>query len=422
MTKIARQFLLAVAMTPVFIFSSLQLGHAEESNIRRLYWVHLEAPTQEQRSQLANLIHIDQVVEDSVYSVVSEDELKALKQQLPEMLKQSHLISEQDLDRYQQLQGEEFPKGEEAFTTYDEMETELRSWATNYPDFVELMSIGKSLEGRDLWAVKIGPKDLPPSSMIPAILFTGAHHAREHLSTEVPLKLGRMLVTSYGTNPEVTRLIENRQIYIVPMVNPDGAMWDIVGQRYKLWRKNRRGTGKTIHGVDLNRNYGFHWNTGGSSGDPGSEVYHGPSPFSEPETIAIKSFVESIPNLRILLTFHTFSELILYPWGHSNDPVTGKDGEVFKQMAQTMSKWNGYTPKQSSGLYIASGDTCDWAYGERQIFCFTFELSPRNAWGPTGFYPGAKAIEPTYQANVRPALYLIDLAADPYSVLSPKLF
>lgn len=422
MSKMANQILLAVALAPALIFSFLPSGLADETNIRRMYWVHLDATTQAQRSQLANLIHLDQIVEDSVYSIVNEDELKTLKQKLPEMLRESHLISEQDLDRYEKLQAEEFPKGDEEFTTYDELEKEMRSWAATYPDFVDFMSIGKSLEGRDIWAVKIGPKDLPATSMVPAILFTGAHHAREHLSTEVPLLLGRMLVTSYGTNPEITRLIENRQIYIVPMVNPDGAMWDIVGQRYKVWRKNRRSTGNTVHGVDLNRNYGYRWNTGGSSSDPGSEVYHGPSPFSEPETVAVKRFVESIPNLRILLSFHTFSELILYPWGHTNDPVIGRDGEVFKQMAQTMAQWNGYTPQQASGLYIASGDTCDWAYGERQIFCFTFELSPRNAWGPIGFYPGAKAIAPTYKANIQPALYLIDRAADPYAVLSPKLY
>ena len=143
----------------------------------------------------------------------------------------------------------------------------------------------------------------------------------------------------------------------------------------------------------------------------------GPKPFSEPETLAVKEFVEAHANIRVLLSFHTFSELILYPWGGKYDGVGGRDQQVFEKMAQTMSKWNRYKPQQASDLYIASGDTCDWAYGTQNIFCFTFELSPKSMWNG-GFYPGAKVIDKTFQANVNPALYLIEHAADPYAVLN----
>src|SRR5690606_4396201 len=123
---------------------------------------------------------------------------------------------------------------------------------------------------------------------------------------------------------------------------------------------------------------------------------------------------ESHLNARVLLSFHTYSELILYPWGHTYDPVDNKtDLAVFEKMATTMARWNKYTPQQSSDLYITSGDTTDWAYGEHGIFAFTFELSPKSMWDG-GFYPGQKAIDPTFRDNLKPALYLLELADDPY--------
>jgi carboxypeptidase T len=141
----------------------------------------------------------------------------------------------------------------------------------------------------------------------------------------------------------------------------------------------------------------------------------GPQAFSEPETRALKSLLEAKKNVKILLSFHTYSELILYPWGHVYDKIANTAHlQAYQTMANTMAQWNGYTPEQSSDLYIASGDTCDWAYGSLGIFAFTFELSPSsNDWGGGGFYPGAGAIEPTFNANIRPALYLIDLADNP---------
>jgi carboxypeptidase T len=120
-----------------------------------------------------------------------------------------------------------------------------------------------------------------------------------------------------------------------------------------------------------------------------------------------------------LLSFHSFSELILYPWGHSYDPISQlKDRQVHEVMAKKMSTWNGYTPQQASQLYIASGDTTDWSYGEHRIISFTFELDPKNTgFGGGGFYPGAKVIPDVIRKNIEPALYLIEHADNPYRVL-----
>jgi carboxypeptidase T len=185
-----------------------------------------------------------------------------------------------------------------------------------------------------------------------------------------------------------------------------------------MHRKNMRENGDGTYGVDLNRNYGYQWGTGGSSTDTSSDVYMGPSPFSEPETQAVKSFVESHSNLKVLLTYHTFSELILYPWGSTYEPISDqRDHDVYRTMATKMATWNHYKPEQASELYIASGDTCDWAWGAQRVFSFTFELSPRSMFSG-GFYPGARVIDKVFNDNLRPALYLIDLADDPYRALN----
>jgi carboxypeptidase T len=237
----------------------------------------------------------------------------------------------------------------------------------------------------------------------------GNHHAREHLSLEIPLMLIHFLLNN-REDPKIKNLLETRDLWFVPMVNPDGAEFDIATGKYKWWRKNRRNNGDGSFGVDLNRNYGFKWGTGGSDTDTSSDVYMGKEPFSEPETQTIRDFVEAHLNAKVLLTFHTYSELVLYPWGNTYDDVgNAKDLAVFKKMATTMAAWNRYKPQQSSDLYIASGDTTDWAYGTHGIFAFTFELSPRDMSGG-GFYPGAKVIEGVFQKNIEPALYLIESA------------
>ncbi|TNF28920.1 MAG: zinc carboxypeptidase [Deltaproteobacteria bacterium] len=380
------------------------------------YWVHLKAKDSKTRSEISKFIHIDQVIDDSVYAVVNEHDYKELKKNFSKLLVDHHpykeILPTTDMDEF------EFPSGDEKFHTYQEIIDKIKELTRTYPNLTEELTIGNSLEGRNLIGIKIsGAKNPNNKFFIPGIAFLGAHHAREHLSVEVPIMLASYLLENYNKDARIKNLVDNREIFIVPMVNPDGAMYDIKGKKYKSWRKNRAQNRNGTSGVDLNRNYSFGWGTGGSSTSPGSDVFMGPKPFSEPETLAVKEFVEAHANIRVLLSFHTFSELILYPWGGKYDGVGGKDQQVFEKMAQTMSKWNRYKPQQASDLYIASGDTCDWAYGTQNIFCFTFELSPKSMWNG-GFYPGAKVIDKTFQANVNPALYLIEHAADPYAVLN----
>ncbi|MDC1174899.1 M14 family metallopeptidase [Bacteriovoracaceae bacterium] len=382
----------------------------------RMYSVEIDLKTKELRNKAASIIHLDQIRNDKGYAVVNKHDLLKLKSVFGKKVlnvKELNFVQNQigTLDQYQ------FPKGDEAFHTYEEVVSALDNYKRDYSNIATVFEFGQTVEGRSIPAIKIsGVKKFHKDQFVPAILFVGSHHAREHLSTEIPMLLIKYLLESYETNPEVKKLVDSREIYLVPMLNSDGAMYDIGNRKYKMWRKNRIQNDNRSFGVDLNRNYSFGWGTGGSSRSPNSDVYMGPKPFSEPETQAVKKFVENNANIRVLLSFHTFSELILYPWGGKNTGIGGEDQRVFEKMAQTMSKWNGYKPMQASGLYVASGDTCDWAYGEHNIYCFTFELSPKSMWSG-GFYPGAKIIDKVFKANIKPSLYLIEKSADPKGVL-----
>lgn len=379
-------------------------------------FVQIEAKDKKERTVIADAgVSIESVRSGSVWGFANENALAELRSKRIRVLGNFDMATA----RGGHQNGFDFPAGDARFHNYAETLATLRSMAGTHADISRVLSIGKTLQGRDIWAIHINTSQeslASSQSTKPGVIFMGNHHAREHLSLEIPLMLAQHLLKNRA-DAQIAQLLDTRDIWIIPMVNPDGAEFDIDTAKYKMWRKNRRDNKDGNFGVDLNRNYGFKWGTGGSSKDTGSDVYMGTAPFSEPETQAIRDFVISQPNTKILLSFHTYSELILYPWGHTYDPIgNAKDQAVFEKLARTMAAWNKYTPQQSSDLYIASGDTTDWAYGERGIFAFTFELSPKDSWGGGGFYPGAGVIDRVFNDNLRPCLYLIDVAADPYQV------
>jgi carboxypeptidase T len=383
------------------------------------HWVQIEARDKYARSALADLgVSIESTRTDSVWGFASDAALRKVRAAGVPVLG----VFEKTLGRG----GHEFlgfPTEDSRYHDYAETLAALREIQAENPDLVALQVIGKSVEGRDLVAIHFNssPADLASGkSDKPGALFMGNHHAREHLSLEIPLMWAQWLA-AHRADPQVKALLDTRDIWIVPMVNPDGAEWDVSKRDYQFWRKNRRDNKDGNFGVDLNRNYGYQWGMGGSSRDTSDDTYMGPAPFSEPETQAMRDFVEAHLNAKILLSFHTYSELILYPWGHKyGDVEDSRDAQVFTTMAKTMARWNGYTPENSSALYIASGDTTDWAYGEHRIFAFTFELTPsaNEGFGGMGFYPGARVIDRVFQDNLKPCLYLLDAADNPYKTVS----
>lgn len=372
------------------------------------YWMKIKAQNKFERSAIANAgLAIEGAGLDYVFAVGTFDQLQTWKNK---NLVESSFPLENIL--------RDFPTGDSPFHNYAELTKALQDLHARFPSITTLTSIGKSVEGRDIWALRLcGQMD--KADQLPGSIFMGGHHAREHLSVDTPLRILENLLSRYeAQDAKIMSLIEHRDIHFIPAVNPDGLEWDVSTGSYQYWRKNRSRNSTGTYGVDLNRNYGYMWNHGGSSSDSNDDTFMGPSAFSEPESRAIRDYVDTHKNLNILLSFHTFSELILYPWGHKYDHIEdNEDFQVHQTMARQMAKWNGYTPQQASELYIASGDTTDWSYGTHKIVSFTFELDPASQWNAGGFYPGAQVIDAVVAKNTEPVIYLIENSDNPKRVL-----
>jgi carboxypeptidase T len=267
------------------------------------------------------------------------------------------------------------------YRSYDEMTVYLQSLAVNYSDIMSLSSIGKTHEGRDLWMVKLSDH-VDQEEEEPSVLFMGAHHGNEKPSYEVCLFFIQYLVEQYANNslPEVRDAINITQIYVLPMVNPDGVE---AGTR-KNCAPNHGSFGQktevTSVGVDLNRNYGYRWfryfllipfYRGSTSFFDRSNAYRGYRPFSENETQAIRQFIDT-HDITISISYHSYGRLILYPWGYTVLPV--KDKPIFDSIGENISYINDYLSVQSVYLYPTVGDACDWMYGTYGVYAFTIEL------------------------------------------------
>jgi carboxypeptidase T len=321
-----------------------------------------------------------------------------------------------------------FPAADSAYHDYAEMVAELQQAAFDHPAILSLSSLGLAYEGRTLWVVKISD-NVGTDEDEPEVLFTHHQHAREHLTVEMGLYTLRMLTDEYGVDPQITSLVDNREIWLVFDANPDGGEFDIATGSYVSWRKNRQpNAGTTAVGTDLNRNWGYRWGCcGGSSGDPGSTTYRGPAAFSATETQVLRDFVDSrviggTQQITSHIDFHTYGELVMWPYGYTGADVpadmTQDDHDVFVAIGQAMAASNGYTPQQLYDLYVTDGTINDWLYGVHRIFTYTFEMYPVSS--SPGFYPPDEAI-PTETARNRSAvLYLLDKAACPYAVIGKQ--
>ncbi len=321
------------------------------------------------------------------------------------------VLSRVPLSEYLAGRQKDFPAADAVYHNYKETWDLLKQMAAKNPDIASLFSIGKSIEGRDIWCLRINSnaKGEAPSSK-PGALFIGNHHAREHLSNEVPLLFAAWLFDHRG-DTAIKGYIAGLDIYIIPMLNPDGVEYDIKNGSYQYFRKNARVNPDKSIGVDLNRNYDSWWCESGASTYPGADTYCGPKAFSEPESQAVKRFIEARKNLKTHISYHSYASSILYPWGGKEEDVPkAQDKQVFVKMAAEMAKLTGYTPEKSSDMYIATGDSCDWAYAAGGIFAFTFELEGN------GFYPGAAIISKAVSSNIKAAVYLLSVTDDPYKL------
>jgi len=315
----------------------------------------------------------------------------------------------------------DFPRGYEGYRTYEEIGARVAAVGAAYPGIVQVFSIGRSYEGRELWAAKVSD-NVTVDEPEPEVLYDGGHHALEHMGAEMTLRILDWLAEGYGTDPRVTRIVDSREIWIVFSVNPDGASFDISGGRFQRWRKNRQPTaGTSAIGTDLNRNYGYRWGGGGlTSSDPRSPYYRGPSPFSAPETRAMRDFlasrvIDGRQQIRTAITFHESGRLVMWPYGWTRTDVprdmTGDDQAALRTIGRRMAATNGYRPIQASDLYVSSGSSRDYLYGTYRIFAYTFELSVG-----ADYFDDSRIASETNR-NREAVLYLAERAWCPYSVL-----
>ena len=289
---------------------------------------------------------------------------------------------------------------------YAAMAAQVAAVAAAHPDIVRRFSIGRSSEGRQLWAVKVSD-NVAIDELEPEVLLVAGQHAREHITVEQALYLLDQLTSG---DPRVVEEISKTEVWIVFNMNPDGSEYDTRPEFPRFWRKNRQ----KPFGTDLNRNWSYHWGCcgGNVSANPRSDAYRGKHAFSAPETRALRDFVKSrmiggAQQIKAAIDFHSAAELVLWPFGYTKANTTKRMTSAqytrLAHLGRTLAHANGYKGEQASDLYNAPGELPDWLWGEYHIYAYTFELGPSSE-----FYPAEFADE--IARNREPVLLLLDAA------------
>ena len=331
------------------------------------------------------------------------------------------------------------PSGIPSFPCYrttQEIDADLASLAVDHPHLAQWLTIGESWQaanqrgGADLHALVLTNRASTAPKAKLAVL--AAIHARELATAELAARFAEGLVAAYGSDAEVTWLLDHTEVHILPMANPDGRR--IVEESLVWWRKNTNdsdGCSNTwSYGVDLNRNSSFKWNQcegpACSSGYACDDTYRGRGPASEPEVQAVESYLRSIfPDQRgagdedaapadatgLFITLHSYGELVLYPWGWRSTPAP--NGLELDRLGRKFAYFNRYTVCQAGAvgcLYQTDGSTDDWAYGELGVAAYTFELG-------TDFFESCATFENAIlQPNMDALMYAAKAARQPYTI------
>jgi len=295
---------------------------------------------------------------------------------------------------------------------YEETLAQARQWAQEYSSIATFIpSIGNSIQGRSLFAIRLHANALlEERSDIPKIFFNGGQHAREWISPATVMYIMHELLVRYGQDPQVTELLTKAEVVIIPIVNPDG--YDYAWTNNRLWRKNRRANTGGSFGVDLNRNWDDHWGGQGSSRIPTSDVYCGTAPFSEPETTAVSKFFNSLGSIRGAIDFHSYSQLILRPYGWTTAKPPNE--QILFTLGAGMQKailgkhGKHYTNEAAWELYFTTGSAEDWYYSKGLAsLCYTIELRDT---GRFGFLLPPAEIRPTGEESYLAAIYFATFA------------
>jgi len=269
-----------------------------------------------------------------------------------------------------------------AYRTTNEVNQWIIGLVANYPNLLTLQSIGTTVQNKPIYAVHLRSDK---GSDKPRIVFNSAQHAREWVTiTTINYVLNEM-VTGYGTNPVLTNLVDKIDWTFIPITNVDGYDFSW-GSR--MWRKTRKvNPGSTCIGVDPNRNWVHRWNNGGSSSNPCSDIFHGPSAGSEPEPRAVANFLRDTPRVRGYIDIHSYSQLFMCPWGYTAQfpPHYQQMMALINPIVSAIQAKHGrrYTAGSiGSILYIASGSAVDYGYGALNIIhSYTIELRDTGQYG-----------------------------------------
>lgn len=268
-----------------------------------------------------------------------------------------------------------------------------------YPTLTsDKFSIGTTIQGRTLWAMKVSDNPGTDESE-PESRFDAMHHAREPESMQATIWFMLALLERYGTDPLSTYLVDNREIWFVPCVNPDGYVYNQTTNPGGggLWRKNRRANAGGSFGVDLNRNYATQWgfDDEGSSPSPTSEVYRGTGPASEPEVAAMQAFIAA-RSFGTAVSAHTYSDLWLWPWGYiAAAPANNAQYTEIGDLCTLETNWT--RGPAGAVLYLANGVTDDYDHATKGTIAFTPEIGGDSDgfWPPTSrIIPLAEITEP----------------------------
>jgi len=260
----------------------------------------------------------------------------------------------------------------------------LDALAAARPDLASIIVVGQSLEGRPIRGLRISA--VAPGNPVPGIVLNATQHAREWGATMTGMFMADRLVETADSDPVVHDLLSRAEFFVIPVVNVDGYFFTWADSANRLWRKNRRNNGDGTFGVDPNRNWGYEWGGAGSSNQTSSETYRGTGPFSELETIAMRTFFEARPYIVANIDFHSYSQLVLSPWAYTTQ--LAPDGALFQSIGNAMTTAiaaetgvNYIAGPVGSTLYLASGGSVDWVYGSRTALAWTVEVRDTGTYG-----------------------------------------
>ncbi|XP_039716501.1 carboxypeptidase A1 [Pteropus medius] len=299
-----------------------------------------------------------------------------------------------------------------SYHTLDEIYGFIDLLVAEYPQLVSKLQIGETFEGRPIYVLKFSTGGNNRS----AIWIDTGIHSREWVTQASGVWFAKKIAQDYGQDSAFTAILDNVDIFLEIVTNPDGFAFTL--SKNRLWRKTRSITaGSACVGVDANRNWDAGFGLAGASNNPCSETYHGKSANSEVEVKSIVDFVQGHGNIKAFISIHSYSQLLLYPYGYTEDPAS--DQEELDQLAKSAvtALASLYRTRFQYGsiittIYRASGSSVDWAYNQGIKYSYTFELRDT---GHYGFLLPASQIIPSAQETWLALLVIMEHTRDhPY--------